>query len=112
MTCGFRYFDKDIEFREASLVKEKEYTKFLNANENLSSKDLFLVADSKEKGTETYFFYQNIRSSNDSLVVSKIVVNDTTNNVILFEKQKGKRKNHGIGKNHFHKRQSFIFISS
>ena len=61
-------FDKNIEFREASLVKEKEYSKFLKGSDNLSPKDLFLVADSKERGTETYFFYQNIKSSNDSLV--------------------------------------------
>lgn len=91
-------FDKNIEFREASLVKEKEYSKFLKGTEKLSSKDLFLVADSKEKGTETYFFYQNIKSSNDSLAVSKIIFNDTINNVSLFEKQKGKRKVLGLVK--------------
>ncbi|MNS42863.1 hypothetical protein D3C72_752550 [compost metagenome] len=91
-------FDKNIEFREASLVKEKEYSKFLKGSDNLSPKDLFLVADSKEKGTETYFFYQNIKSSNDSLAVPKIIFNDTINNVILFEKQKGKRKVLGLVK--------------
>lgn len=105
-------FDKNIEFREASLVKEKEYSKFLKGTENISSKDLFLVADSKEKGTETYFFYQNIKSSNDSLAVSKIVVNDTINNIILFEKQKGKRKVLGLVKTNSSKdKNSSVFVN-
>ena len=46
-------FDKNIEFRKASQVKAKEYKKFLKSKENISSKDLFLVADSKEKGGKT-----------------------------------------------------------
>lgn len=105
-------FDKNIEFREASLVKEKEYSKFLKGTEKLSSKDLFLVADSKEKGTETYFFYQNIKSSNDSLAVSKIIFNDTLNNVILFEKQKGKRKVLGLVKTNSSKdKNSSVFVN-
>ncbi|WP_348812845.1 hypothetical protein [Flavobacterium maritimum] len=89
-------FDKNIEFRKAPQVKAKEYKKFLKSKENISSKDLFLVADSKEKGTESYFFYQNIKTSNDSLAVAKIIVHDTITHTILFEKQKGKRKITGL----------------
>src|SRR6187402_349857 len=54
-------FDKNVQFREASFTKEKEFKQLLKSNK-LSSKDLFLVADAKEKGLEMYFFYQNVPS--------------------------------------------------
>lgn len=105
-------FDKNIEFRKASQVKAKKYKKFLKSKENISSKDLFLVADSKEKGTESYFFYQNTKTSNNSLAVSKIIFNDTINNVILFEKQKGKRKVLGLVKTISSKdKNSSVFVN-
>ena len=105
-------FDKNIAFREASLIKEKDYKKLLRSNENLSHKDFFLVADYKEKGMQIYFFYQEAKSSIDSLANAKNVVNDTLNQIILFEKQKGKRKITGlvktISKNDNHSTQSIV----
>jgi hypothetical protein len=90
-------FDKNIQFTEASFINIKEYKQLIKSNK-LSSKDLFLVADSKENGIEMYFFYQNIKASNDNLTSSKMVVNDTVNNILFFEKQKGRRKVLGLVK--------------
>lgn len=91
-------FDKNIQFKEVSLSKVREYKQLLKKN-NLSSKDLFLVAESKENGNEMCFFYQEIKTSDDNLVSSKIVINDTVNKLLFFEKQKGKRKVFGLVKN-------------
>lgn len=105
-------FDKNIQFREVSLVNEKEYKQLLKDHINLSSKDLFLVADSKENGIEMYFFYQKIKTSNDNLASSKMVVNDTVNNILFFEKQKGKRKVLGLVKtNSSKKNNSSTFVT-
>ncbi|MDI1303699.1 MAG: hypothetical protein PSX42_02400 [bacterium] len=45
-------FDKNVQFREVSF--DKEFKQLLKSNK-LSSKELFLVADAKEKGIEMYF---------------------------------------------------------
>jgi hypothetical protein len=90
-------FDKNIQFREASFTKEKEFKQLLKSNK-LSSKDLFLVADAKEKGIEMYFFYQNVPSSTANSNNIKTVVTDTVNSTVFFEKQKGKRKVLGLVK--------------
>lgn len=90
-------FDKNIEFREFSLANIKGYNEILKSNK-LSSKDLFLVAESKENGIEMYLFFQSIKASNDNLTRSKMIVNDTINNILFFEKQKGKRKVLGLVK--------------
>jgi hypothetical protein len=90
-------FDKNIQFREVSFLKEREYKQLLESNK-LSSKNLFLVADSKEKGIEMFFFYQNVSSPTVSLNNTKKVVRDSLNNTFFFEKQKGKRKVMGLVK--------------
>ena len=91
-------FDKNIQFREASLGKEKELKQVLKNNNNIASKDLFLVADAKENGIEMYFFYQNAQPLSANFKNAKILVSDTINNTFLFEKQKGKRKVLGLVK--------------
>lgn len=48
-------FDKNVQFREVAVSKEKEFKQVLK-NNNIASKDLFLVADVKENGIEMYFF--------------------------------------------------------
>ena len=90
-------FDKNIQFKESSLVKEKEFKQLLQRNK-LSSKDLFLVAGVKEKGVEMYFFYQNVPSAIVNGTNIKTVVADTINNIFIFGKQKGKRKVLGLVK--------------
>ncbi|HEU4790812.1 MAG TPA: hypothetical protein VFS71_14090 [Flavobacterium sp.] len=103
-------FDKNIQFRETSFTKEKEFKQLLK-NNKLSSKDLFLVADAKEKGIEMYFFYQNIPSSSVDSNNIKTVVCDTVNNTLLFEKQKGKRKVLGVMKsNSSRDKNSSVFV--
>ncbi|MFV8328471.1 hypothetical protein [Flavobacterium sp. ZS1P14] len=90
-------FDKNIQFREVSLDKKKKFKQLLKSNK-LSSKDLFLVADSKENGIEMCFFYQNVQPLSVNSYSAKIVVSDTVNNIFFFEKQKGKRKVSGMVK--------------
>ncbi|MFV8324978.1 hypothetical protein [Flavobacterium sp. ZS1P14] len=105
-------FDKDIQFTEVSIVKEKAYKELLKGNENVSRKDLFLVANDKEKGMEVYFFNQKVAPSNDSVIINEVVVNDTPNNSIIFKKQKGKRKIIGLvratSKNNSHSSHTFV----
>ncbi|SHN12226.1 hypothetical protein SAMN05216269_11432 [Flavobacterium xinjiangense] len=104
-------FDKNIQFREASLSKEKEFKQLLK-NNNLSSKDLFLVADAKEKGVEMYFFYQNAQVSSVNSNNTKTIVPDAVNNTFFFEKQKGKRKVLGLVKTNVVKDNSAsIFVA-
>nr|WP_315249693.1 hypothetical protein [uncultured Flavobacterium sp.] len=104
-------FDKNIQFREVSLDKEREFKQLLKRNK-LSSKDLFLVADAKEKGVEMYFFYQNVSSSNVTSNNTKTVKSDTVNNILFFEKQKGKRKVVGLVKtNSSTDKNSSIFVN-
>ncbi|MFV8377085.1 hypothetical protein [Flavobacterium sp. LB1P62] len=103
-------FDKNIQFREGPFAKEKELKKLLKSNK-LSSKDLFLVADSKENGTEIYFFYKNIKALNGNLTNSKIIVNDTVNNILFFEKQRGTRKILGLVKTNKTNHNSSIFVT-
>ena len=104
-------FDKNIQFRDASFTKEKEFKQLLQRNK-LSSKDLFLIADAKEKGVEMYFFYQNIPSSNVNSNNIKTVVADTVNNTVFFEKQKGKRKVLGLLKtNSIKDNNSSVFVN-
>jgi hypothetical protein len=104
-------FDKNIQFRGVSFAKEKEFKQLLQRNK-LSSKDLFLVADAKEKGIEMYFFYQNIPSSNGNSNNTKTVVADTVNNTFFFEKQKGKRKVLGLVKANSSKdKNSLVFVN-
>ncbi|MDR6845610.1 hypothetical protein [Flavobacterium granuli] len=90
-------FDKNVQFREISFDKEKEFRQLLKSNK-LSSKDLFLVAAAKEKGLEMYFFYQNVPSSSVKSNNIKTVISDTVNNTLFLEKQKGKRKVLGLVK--------------
>ncbi|MFV5703037.1 hypothetical protein ACM55F_14290 [Flavobacterium sp. XS2P12] len=90
-------FDKNVQFREVSSDKEKEFKQLLKSNK-ISPKDLFLVADCKEKGVEIYFFYKNVPSSSINPNNRKTVVSDTVNNTFFFEKQKGKRKVLGLVK--------------
>lgn len=90
-------FDKNIQFREASLDKKKKFKQLLKSTK-ISSKDLFLVADSKENGIEMYFFYQNVQPLSVNSHSAKIVVSDTVNNIFFFEKQRGKRKVLGLVK--------------
>lgn len=90
-------FDKNIEFREASFAKEKEFKQLFKKNK-LSSKDLFLVADAKEKGIEMCFFYQNVPLLAVNSNNIKNIVIDTMNTAFFFEKQKGKRKVFGLVK--------------
>lgn len=104
-------FDKNIQFRKVFLDKEKEFKQLLKSK-NLSSKDLFLVADAKEKGIEMYFFYQNILSSSVNSNNTKTVVSDTVTNTFFFEKQKGKRKVFGLMKaNSVKDKNSSIFVN-
>lgn len=103
-------FDKNIQFRGASFAKEKEFKQLLQRNK-LSSKDLFLVADAKEKGIEMCFFYQNIPSSNGNSNNTKTVVADTVNNTFFFEKQKGKRKVLGLVKTNSNDIESSVFVN-
>ena len=103
-------FDKKIQFREASLVKEKEYKQLLKSNKNLSSKDLFLVADSKENGIEMYFFYQNVQPSNVNLINARIVATDCVKNTLFFEKQKDKRKIIGVVKKNLKMDDDFLLV--
>jgi hypothetical protein len=104
-------FDKNVQFREVSFDKEKEFKQLLKRNK-LSSKDLFLVADAKEKGVEMYFFYQKVPSSGANSKNSKTVVSDTVNNTLVFEKQKGKRKVLGLVKtNSSEGNNSSIFVN-
>jgi hypothetical protein len=104
-------FDKNIQFREVSSAKEKEFKQLLKRNK-ISSKDLFLVADAKEKGIEMYFFYQNIPSSDVNSNNTKTVVSDTVNNTFFFEKQKGKRKVFGLMKtNSVKDKNSSMFVN-
>ncbi|WP_264565736.1 hypothetical protein [Flavobacterium sp. N3904] len=87
-------FDKNVQFREVAFIKEKEFEQVLKGNK-LSSKDLFLVADAKEKGIEMYFFYQNVPSAVNSNNI-KTIIADTIHHTYFFEKQKGKRKVLGL----------------
>jgi hypothetical protein len=91
-------FDKNIEFKEVSVVKEKEIKELLKGHNTLSPKDLFLVADAKEKDMQLCFFYQNVKKTTDSLANVKTISNDPVNNTVLFEKQKGSRKISGLFK--------------
>lgn len=104
-------FDKNVQFREAAVSDEKEFKQLLKSN-NISSKDLFLVVDSKEKGLEMYFFYQNVQTANTNLQNSKNIVSDTINGILFFEKQKGKRKVFGLVKTNSKKdNNSSIFVN-
>lgn len=103
-------FDKKIQFRDASLVKEKQYKQLLKSNKNLSSKDLFLVADSKENGIEMYFFYQNVQPSNINLINARIVATDCVKNTLFFEKQKDKRKIIGVVKKNLKMDDDFLLV--
>ncbi|SHN12648.1 hypothetical protein [Flavobacterium xinjiangense] len=104
-------FDKNIQFREASLGKEKELKQVLKSN-NISSKDLFLVADAKENGIEMYFFYQNAQPLVANFKNAKILVSVAINNTFLFEKQKGKRKVLGLVKTNSRKDKNFsVFVN-
>ena len=104
-------FDENIEFKEAFLPKEKVYKQLLKSND-LSSKDLFLVVNSKEKGLDMYFFYQNVQTANANLKNSRNIVSDTINDIFFFEKQKGKRKVLGLVKTNSNKdNKSSIFVT-
>ena len=104
-------FDKNVQFREVASLKEKEYKQLLKSY-NLSSKDLFLVADLKEKGIEMLFFYQNAQAVKNILKNFKNVTSDTISNIFFFEKQKGKRKVYGLVKtNSSNGDNSSIFIT-
>ncbi|HSD06571.1 hypothetical protein [Flavobacterium sp.] len=103
-------FDKNIQFRKASLVNEKEYKQLAKSNK-LSTKDLFLVADDKEKGVEMYFFYQNGTASTANGSNVKTVVSDTVNHIFLFQKQKGNRKVVGLLKANSNKDSSSSVIA-
>jgi hypothetical protein len=104
-------FDKNIQFREVAVSKEKKFKQLLK-NNNLSSKDLFLVADAKEKGVEMYFFYQNAQVSSVNSNNTKTIVPDAVNNTFFFEKQKGKRKVLGLVKTNVVKDNSAsIFVT-
>lgn len=104
-------FDKNVQFREIAVSEEKEFRQLLKGN-NLSSKDLFLVADSKENGLEMYFFYQNGLTANANLKNSRNIVSDTINDILFFEKQKGKRKVLGLVKSNSKKdNYSSIFVT-
>lgn len=104
-------FDKNIQFREVAVSKEKEFKQLLQRNK-LSSKDLFLVADAKEKDVKMYFFYQNIPSSNVNSKNTKTIVSDTVNNTFFFQKQKGKRKVLGLVKANSSKdKNSLVFVN-
>jgi hypothetical protein len=85
-------FDGNLEF--TSSVKQGEYEKLLKGYSNLSKKNLFLVAKSKEKQFVVYFFFENEAISKANL--SKIVMNDTIKNYCIFEKQKGSKKVTGL----------------
>jgi hypothetical protein len=103
-------FDKNVQFRAVSFDKEKEFKQVLKRNK-LSSKDLFLVADAKEKGIEMYFFYQNMPSSGANSKNSKTAVSDTVNNAFVFEKQKGKRKVLGLVRTNSKDKNSSVFVN-
>lgn len=104
-------FDKNVQFREVTVSKEKEFKQVLKSN-NISSKDLFLVADAKENGIEMYFFYQNVQPLKANFKNAKILVSDTVNNTFLFEKQKEKRKVLGLVKTNSRKDKNFsVFVN-
>ncbi|MFE3872151.1 hypothetical protein ACFX5F_13055 [Flavobacterium sp. ZS1P70] len=104
-------FDKNVQFREVAVSNEKEFKQVLK-NNNIASKDLFLVADAKENGIEMYFFYQNAQPLSANFKNAKILVSDTVNNTFLFEKQKGKRKVLGLVKTNSRKDKNFsLFVN-
>jgi len=105
-------FDKNIQFRKVSFDKEKEFKQLLESNK-ISAKDLFLVADAKEKGIEMYFFYQNVLPLSVNPKNTRTVVSNTSfNNTFFFEKQKGKRKVLGLVKsNSSEGKNSLIFVN-
>lgn len=104
-------FDKNVQFREVALSKEKVFKQVLKSN-NIASKDLILVADAKENGIEMYFFYQNAQPLSANFKNAKILVSDTVNNISLFEKQKGKRKVLGLVKTNSRKDNNFsVFVN-
>jgi hypothetical protein len=85
-------FDKNLEF--TSFSKQEGYEKLLKGFPNLSKKNLFLVAKSKEKQFEIYFFFESELTS--KVNSARIVINDTVQNYSIFEKQNGSKKVIGL----------------